>query len=227
MRTLSKILAASAGALALAAASAGHAATVTIWTDDDGAGPNPLTFQGSAVDHFDFHGAIGAFTVNNISGDFGVSPISGTQAFDSTSSAAGDLRIFVSITDITAPLGNINWMSTFTTQPLSDGWTLTERTWLSPTNQPISGMDLGTHSFTANPLPVTAVNFAQVDTGAGAYAINTEYVLHASGAGTANSTVNVYNLGVPEPATWGMMVLGFGGAGAMVRSRRRQAALTA
>jgi hypothetical protein len=33
---------------------------------------------------------------------------------------------------------------------------------------------------------------------------------------------------VPEPATWGMMILGFGGIGAMVRnSRRRQAVATA
>ena len=31
--------------------------------------------------------------------------------------------------------------------------------------------------------------------------------------------------GVPEPATWGMMLLGLGGLGAMMRSRRRGAAL--
>jgi hypothetical protein len=29
---------------------------------------------------------------------------------------------------------------------------------------------------------------------------------------------------VPEPATWGLMILGFGGAGAALRSRRRKAA---
>ena len=28
---------------------------------------------------------------------------------------------------------------------------------------------------------------------------------------------------VPEPATWAMMLLGFGGVGAMIRSRRRRA----
>ncbi len=30
--------------------------------------------------------------------------------------------------------------------------------------------------------------------------------------------------GVPEPATWGLMLMGFGGAGAMLRARRRTAA---
>ena len=32
---------------------------------------------------------------------------------------------------------------------------------------------------------------------------------------------------VPEPATWGLMLLGFGGMGAMLRNRRRQVAATA
>jgi len=29
---------------------------------------------------------------------------------------------------------------------------------------------------------------------------------------------------VPEPATWGLMIMGFGGVGALLRNRRRQAA---
>ncbi|THD58231.1 MAG: PEP-CTERM sorting domain-containing protein [Phenylobacterium sp.] len=35
----------------------------------------------------------------------------------------------------------------------------------------------------------------------------------------------VSDTGVPEPAAWAMMLLGFGGIGAMVRGRRRQAAV--
>lgn len=44
----------------------------------------------------------------------------------------------------------------------------------------------------------------------------------ASYAGTLNLTA----VGVPEPATWGLMILGFGGVGALLR-RRRQGAVFA
>ena len=40
-------------------------------------------------------------------------------------------------------------------------------------------------------------------------------------AGTLTFSPNA----VPEPATWGLMIMGFGGAGAMLRNRRRQATL--
>ena len=39
----------------------------------------------------------------------------------------------------------------------------------------------------------------------------------------ANSTGTFSALGIPEPATWGLMIFGFGGAGAMLRSNRRRA----
>ena len=38
--------------------------------------------------------------------------------------------------------------------------------------------------------------------------------------------VSLTRAGVPEPASWALMILGFGGVGAMVRSRRRQAILS-
>jgi hypothetical protein len=40
-------------------------------------------------------------------------------------------------------------------------------------------------------------------------------------------TANVGPTGVPEPATWGLMLVGFGGLGAMVRQRRAARALAA
>ena len=49
---------------------------------------------------------------------------------------------------------------------------------------------------------------------------------HYGGCGHSNDTGGYGLPGayVPEPSTWAMMVLGFGGAGAMVRTRRRLAA---
>ena len=39
------------------------------------------------------------------------------------------------------------------------------------------------------------------------------------------NTATVVTPGVPEPATWAVMLLGFGGLGAVMRSRRQRAAL--
>ncbi|THD67251.1 PEPxxWA-CTERM sorting domain-containing protein [Phenylobacterium sp.] len=226
MRTFTKFLAASAAALSVAAvASAGHAATVTIWADDgDGSGLHQIA---AGTDTASFSGVLGAFTVNHLSGSAGDSPVSDTQALDTIArgGAGGDLTVFVSVTGLTEPLGDIEWLSTFQTQPLGAGWSLTENTWLSPLDQPQTGTPLGSASMTTDALPQEFHDFATVDTGPGPYAINTEYVLHAGGAGSANSTIDVFNEGIPEPTTWGLMIMGFGGIGALVRGRRRQAAL--
>jgi hypothetical protein len=48
-------------------------------------------------------------------------------------------------------------------------------------------------------------------------------VLAANGGNTGLSDIH-FNA-VPEPATWTLMILGFGGAGAMLRRRRAEAAL--
>lgn len=43
----------------------------------------------------------------------------------------------------------------------------------------------------------------------------------------ANSQGTFSAVGIPEPATWGLMILGFGGAGVMLRSNRRRMAVVA
>lgn len=54
-------------------------------------------------------------------------------------------------------------------------------------------------------------------------------VLSFSGAGMSDSyggyVDNIRLTAVPEPATWAMMILGFGAVGAVLRQRRRRAAL--
>jgi hypothetical protein len=40
-------------------------------------------------------------------------------------------------------------------------------------------------------------------------------------AASYSGTLNIAVVGVPEPGTWALMILGFGGAGAMLRARRR------
>ena len=43
----------------------------------------------------------------------------------------------------------------------------------------------------------------------------------------ANASGALFSPGVPEPATWAMMLLGFGAIGGMMRARRKQDALAA
>lgn len=56
-------------------------------------------------------------------------------------------------------------------------------------------------------------------------ATNSTTLTFASATGTAYGPAldNVSVAGVPEPATWAMMLIGFGGLGAALRSRRRSA----
>ena len=51
----------------------------------------------------------------------------------------------------------------------------------------------------------------------------------ASNSAFIQGKINLYSLaaGVPEPSTWAMMIIGFGGVGTMVRSNRRRNAFSA
>jgi hypothetical protein len=84
-----------------------------------------------------------------------------------------------------------------------------------------------TPDFGLNHEPNDSWNLFTAIIGAGAHAIhvhgnvvNTSAEDAASYAGTLNLTA----VGVPEPASWALMIMGFGAAGAMIRSRRRMVA---
>jgi hypothetical protein len=62
---------------------------------------------------------------------------------------------------------------------------------------------------------------------AGVHSINVHGIVVKTGAqqdaASFSGTLNLSPVAVPEPATWGLMIVGFGGVGAMIRSRRRVA----
>jgi hypothetical protein len=78
--------------------------------------------------------------------------------------------------------------------------------------------------------PTTGTNFTSGTLGVGGHNIDIFYAdRQHTGAFlsvTLNSTGITVTPSIPEPATWGLMLMGFGGLGAMMR-RRRSAALTA
>jgi hypothetical protein len=66
--------------------------------------------------------------------------------------------------------------------------------------------------------------FTVTNTGAaGDFAFNLQYVECCGPPATLQWTINDVVVGVPEPATWTMMILGLGAIGATLR--RRQASL--
>ena len=56
----------------------------------------------------------------------------------------------------------------------------------------------------------------------GVFSVSSDYAINH-----ISISYQVNNSAAPEPATWGLMILGFGGAGAMLRRRRPGHALTA
>jgi hypothetical protein len=201
-------------------APASAAVAVTIGLQEAGVNGGAITNEGSAVSNFSY----GTFNVNSITGTALPLPsILDTSALDATASGAGTLNVFVTETGITAPIGTPFFNSGFTLNNLTAGWTVQEQTFLSSGNGLFTGTALGSQMFSA----IGAV--AQSDsgaTGAGPYSITAEYTIIANSIGNSNATIDIS--AVPEPATWGMMLIGFGAVGFMMRgSRRKQTAALA
>ena len=82
--------------------------------------------------------------------------------------------------------------------------------------------NLGNYNF--SPVVTTAVNSGGVFTFAGYQASAGEYftsVNYSGGGATGATDIQLGSAGaVPEPATWAMMIIGFGAAGSMIRRRK-------
>ena len=68
----------------------------------------------------------------------------------------------------------------------------------------------------------SAANYATKLTGYGAVSSNITFIIETGKYGTKNAHQSFALAGVPEPATWAMMLAGFGLTGATLRRRRRR-----
>jgi hypothetical protein len=147
-----------------------------------------------------------------------------------SASGAGVLDIYVTSDNKTVPSNVLGYRSSFTSNAVPSGWTIQLRNYVNTANAKFSTGSLvgdtlvGDVTFTSIGT-LSSVQFAAPINITGPYSVTTRYTLTSSGMGSNLSTVTL--AAVPEPGTWALMIMGFGGAGAMLRSRRRSNALTA
>ena len=153
-------------------------------------------------------------------------PLLPTDLLNSTSlniqNNAGTHTVTVIITaqDLTGPLGINLFRSSFTSNVLPDGWTVTETTFIDPGNGLFTGNPLSSHDFSAIG---TDVQLALGNAGlVGPYSLTEQYTLHSNSVGSALSTINIS--AIPEASTWAMMMLGFIGVGFIAFRRKGQGA---
>ena len=221
MTRSTKFIAAAAGALALSLCASASQAAIFVGVSIDGGATIFGQPDFNPGVNFFTTGALGVFSFDITAGP-GVAPtLLDSTNLDTVASGAGTLDVFVTRTDIAGPMGA--YKSSFTVNSLPGGWSVLERTFVNADNAlfGLGGTLLGSANFVSG--PATSVQFAGPVAGNGLYSVTSRYTLHATGAGSNLETITLSSAAVPEPATWALMIMGFGGAGAMLRSRRRPA----
>lgn len=128
------------------------------------------------------------------------------------------IDVFVTQSDLTA--FNSGLLSTFTSNTIS-GVSATLRSYFSSTNQLFTGALLQSATFT-NPGVFSGQNLVNAP---GLFSETVRYTLTFTGGPQSNFNGTANLQAVPEPATWAMMLVGFGAMGVAMRRRRSTATL--
>lgn len=232
MKTLKSLVMATVAAAALASFASAANAAVFISFD----GTNTVAGGAFANGVFTFNATCGAicggFDAIQVSGDTGTLPtLMHTQSVDATTSAgaAADVTVWVTRNNITSPDYH-NFFSAFTSNNSFNAnfvtpFTVTLTNYVDASNGLFGGVFVSSFSSSAAGSASLNVFGAPGNTGGGLYSVTEKYVIHADAfGGAASSSPSIVFAGgaVPEPATWGLMILGFGGVGGLIRNRRRQ-----
>ena len=206
--------------LALGLGASAEAASITIGLQQAGVNGGAITtVAGPVVGTTGVNSlAYGTFTANNVDGTTNpVLPLPqliNSNSLNVSSTTAGTLQVYVTTSGLTTPVGALSLQSSFTTNLLTAGWTVTEQTFLDTANDIFTGALLATNVFNAIG---TNVQVNAINAGAGPYSITTKYTIVATGQGSANSTINVSS--VPEPTS--IVLLGMGLLGVVGLARKK------
>ncbi|MBL8772618.1 MAG: PEP-CTERM sorting domain-containing protein [Phenylobacterium sp.] len=151
---------------------------------------------------------------------------SDTVTVNTADSGAAELTIWVTRTDLT----NLSdaFFSSFTSNNQGGPVNVQLDTYISASNELFAGTNLA--SFNHNAIGAASGNFNSVfnTNPNGTYSVTERYVIRAAASDferSASPTITLSGVpgaAVPEPGTWALMILGFGGAGAMLRNRRQR-----
>ena len=211
------LLAAMTSGLALAAATPANAAIIF------GVG-----FNGGAVTQVSNDGGTGSGNYNTTTGGYFynssatgfpllLQPNLLTQSVNiqQASATGGTLNLYITQTDLAAFTGLLT--STFTSNSASNA-TAVLRSYFSATNELFGGTQLASATLNSP----TAVSFANALTAVGPFSQTVRYdITFGPGTGNFNGTANLTATAVPEPATWAMMLFGFGGFGYAMRRGKK------
>lgn len=218
MQSTIKYAAAAAACLIAGAFAVPSQAAIFIALQEAGVNGGNITTVANGADFAVFNAAYGTFELELLTGTESVNPtiIGSTTSDHNIRGSGGVLNIYITRTDIDGPVP-YHFSSGFTSNVLPKKWSVTEYSYVSTLNQKYTGTLLSTHLFN------TIGTFTHVSDFAGGqdgpYSVTTRYTLNAPTTGSSFSTISIAS--VPEPGTWALMIVGFGGAGAMLRSRRR------
>jgi hypothetical protein len=218
---MKKLLLAAVGAAALTFAAApagavvyiglstnGGASITTVAVDPVSAAVNNFSFGGWTVtangDAFVFYPELlssGTLDVRNVTG-------------------TGTLDVYVTRDNLNTNYSPATFLSSFTINSLTAGTSVVHRTYVDDNNGVFAtaggGVTLvGSQTF-SGVTGTTQIGYAPLN---GAFSVTERYSVTTARGGAARSTIDI--TAVPEPASWAMMITGFGFMGALMRRRRR------
>jgi hypothetical protein len=134
-----------------------------------------------------------------------------------TAGGSHQLIIHIGAQGLSGPNALTNWLSTFSVNQLTTGWSVQEQTFINGVLLADTGV-LDAASVSA---------FTGAAAVGGLFNADVTYIINSVGIGNFLggidvSVADIAVAAVPEPATWSMMILGFAGIGFMAYRRSRK-----
>jgi hypothetical protein len=218
--------------ISLVAGSAANAAVITLGLQEStiNGGAIKTVATGPADLGVSYDKSFGKWTFNSLYAFDGTGQDFDVEASNVTrTKGLTPLHVWFSETGLTTAIGSeeTTLTSTLTQNDLPKGWTVTELTFLSPTDT-VFGTAIPLASMTFTSVGETTDTFSlPPPVISNPYSLTTEFIIVlAKGADThgdgALSTVDVNTAPIPETQSWAMMGLGFAGLGFVGFARRNR-----